>query len=167
VEHGEHDLRGRPLLLLVHVDGDAAAVVGDRDAVVRVDRDLDVVALTGQGLVDGVVHDLVDEVVKAAGPGGSDVHAGALADGLEALEHGDVLGSVGGAGLGGLLRQINLSFGACAAARRRSLRDETPRPTALRGPARGSLKYLQKDSSGRGRNRSADRYKIPANHADL
>ena len=32
VQDGEHDLGGRALLLLVHVDRDAAAVVGDRDA---------------------------------------------------------------------------------------------------------------------------------------
>ena len=44
------------------------------------------VAVAGHGLVDGVVDDLPDEVVEAARAGGADVHAGALADGLEALE---------------------------------------------------------------------------------
>ena len=62
-----------------------------RDGVVRVDDDLDRVGLAGQGLVDGVVHDLVDEVVEPALARGADVHAGALAHGLEALEDGDVL----------------------------------------------------------------------------
>ena len=42
-------------------------------------------------LVDGVVDDLVDEVVEAARARRADVHAGAQADRLEALEHGDVL----------------------------------------------------------------------------
>ena len=40
VQHGQDDLGRRALLLLVHVDRDAAAVVGDRDAVVRVQDDL-------------------------------------------------------------------------------------------------------------------------------
>ncbi len=53
-----------------------------------------VVAVAGERLVDGVVDDLVDEVVQAAHAGGPDVHAGALADGLETLEDGDVLGVV-------------------------------------------------------------------------
>ena len=44
------------------------------------------VAVAGQGLVDGVVDDLVDEVVQAARAGRADVHAGPLADRLQALE---------------------------------------------------------------------------------
>ena len=70
------------------------AVVDDRDRVVRVDRDLDRVAAAGQRLVDRVVDDLVDEVVQAAHAGRADVHARPLADRLETLEDGDVLGVV-------------------------------------------------------------------------
>ena len=58
------------------------------------DRDRDRVAVAGQRLVHRVVHDLVDEVVQAADPGRADVHAGTLANGLEALEDRDVLGVV-------------------------------------------------------------------------
>ena len=57
-------------------------------------RDLDVVAVAGEGLVDGVVDDLVDQVVQAALTGGADVHAGALAHRLEPLEHRDRAGVV-------------------------------------------------------------------------
>ena len=52
---------------------------------------VDLGAEAGERLVDGVVDDLVDEVVQAAHAGRADVHAGPLADGLEALEDGDVL----------------------------------------------------------------------------
>jgi hypothetical protein len=45
----------------------------------------------GHGLVDGVVHDLVHHVVQGVEAGAADVHAGALADGLEALEHLDLI----------------------------------------------------------------------------
>ena len=95
VQDGQHDLGGRALLLLHHVDRDAAAVVDHGDAVIRVDDDLDLVGLAGECLVDRVVHHLVDQVMEAAHPRGPDVHAGALADRLEALEDGDVLSSVG------------------------------------------------------------------------
>ena len=94
VKDGEHDLGGRLLLLLHDVDGDAAAVVRDGDAVVRVDGDLDLGRLAGERLVDGVVHHLVDQVMEAALPGGADVHAGPLANRLEALQNGDVLSGV-------------------------------------------------------------------------
>ena len=91
VQDGEHDLDGRQLLLLHDPDGDAAPVVDDRDGVVGVDRDVDARAVAGERLVDGVVDDLVDEVVQTAHAGRPDVHAGSLANRLEPLEHGDVL----------------------------------------------------------------------------
>ena len=103
VQHGQHDLDGRLALLLHRRDGDAAAVVDDRDRVVRVDRDVDAVAVAGERLVDGVVDDLVDQVVQPAHAGRADVHARALAHGLETLEDGDVLGVVAGARLAGLV----------------------------------------------------------------
>ena len=68
------------------VGGDAAAVVLDPDAAVGCRVTHDPVAVAGQRLVDGVVDDLPDQVVQAALTGGADVHAGALADRLEALE---------------------------------------------------------------------------------
>ena len=80
--------------------------------VVRVDGDLDLVALAGQRLVDRVVHDLVDEVMEAADARRADVHAGALAHRLEALEDGDVLRPVAAVALRlVLLRQAMPSVG--------------------------------------------------------
>src|SRR3954465_13213068 len=60
VQLGHDDLGGRALGLVVVLDtgGDAAAVVDDRDRVVRVDRHGDLVAEAGEGFVDRVVHDL-------------------------------------------------------------------------------------------------------------
>ena len=74
---------GRTPVIGVRVRGDAAPVVPDADALVRVDGDLDAVAVAADRLVYGVVDDLVDEVMEAPAPGVPDVHAGALANGLE------------------------------------------------------------------------------------
>ena len=76
-------------------DRDATAVVHDPHAAVGEQCDLDGVGVAGERLVDGVVHDLVDEVVQAALAGGADVHAGALADRLEAFEDSDRASVVG------------------------------------------------------------------------
>ena len=76
------------------VGRDAAAVVDDLDAAVGPQREHDAVAVAGERLVDGVVDDLGDQVVQAALTGRADVHAGPLADGLEALEHRDRRGVV-------------------------------------------------------------------------
>ena len=95
VEHREDHLEGALLRLGVLVHGDAAAVVADRDrAAVGVQRDGDVRGMAVHGLVHRVVEDLPDEVVKAGAADAADVHARALADGLEPLENGDVFGCV-------------------------------------------------------------------------
>ena len=105
VQHGEHDRDGRDALDRVDVDRDAAAVVDDLDAAVLQQRHDDPVAVAGQRLVDGVVDDLPHQVVQAALAGRADVHAGTLADRLEALEdldRGGVVrrGSVGSGTVG-------------------------------------------------------------------
>ena len=59
------------------------------------DRDDDLVAVPGQRFVDRVVDDLEDHMVQARAIGRiSDVHAGALAHGLQALEHLDGVGAI-------------------------------------------------------------------------
>ena len=64
------------------------------DAAVGLDDDVDAVAEAGHRLVDGVVDDLVDEVVQAALVGRADVHTGAAADGLQPFEDLDIGGCV-------------------------------------------------------------------------
>ncbi len=105
VQLGQRDLGGTALgLVLVvhlHAGGNAAAVVGDGDRVVRVDGDDDVVAMPGERFVDGVVHHFKDEVVQAGAVGGvADVHAGALAHRFQAFEDGDGAFAIAFAGAG-------------------------------------------------------------------
>jgi hypothetical protein len=107
VQLGHDDLGGGALevVVLLDVGRDAAAVVHHRDGVVGVDHDLDVVAVARQRLVDGVVHHLEHHVVQARAVGRvADVHAGALAHGIEPLEDLDarriVLGRHAAVGIG-------------------------------------------------------------------
>ena len=131
VQDGEHDLEGGLVLLLHLRDRDAAAVVDDGDRVVGMDRHRDGVAVARERLVDGVVHNLVDQVVQPAHAGRADVHAGTLADGLEAFENRDVLGVVA--------RWLLLSVGWVAGAQGSlSSTQATPRRDDHRpGPGRG------------------------------
>ena len=94
VQLGEDHLDAGESGLGFHVHGDAAAVVVDFHRVVRVQDDLDVVPEAGQGFVHRVVDDLPQAVHQAAGIGGTDVHARALADGFEALQDRKVPGGV-------------------------------------------------------------------------
>jgi hypothetical protein len=96
VEVGEDEFEGGDFLLGVHGDGDAAPVVFDGDGAVEVDFEFDGGGVTGEGFVNGVVHDFIDAVVEAGLVGVADIHSGAFADGFEAFEALDVGGFVGG-----------------------------------------------------------------------
>jgi hypothetical protein len=58
------------------------------------DDDFDVLAETGERLVNGIVHDFVHEVVKTSFAGVTDVHCGAFANSLDALQFLDFVGGV-------------------------------------------------------------------------
>jgi hypothetical protein len=79
----------------VHVDRDAAAIVFDGHRVVAVDRDDDLVAVSGLCFVDRIVDKLEHHMVEPrAVIGIADVHPRALADRLQALENLDAVGGV-------------------------------------------------------------------------
>ena len=112
VEIGEHEFDGGHAEFRVHVHRDAAAVVGDGNRAIDVDGDLDAGAIAGEVFVDRVVQNLENAVVETALVGVADIHAGALADGLETFEFVDLCGIVlllgGDLGLGllGLVRSL-------------------------------------------------------------
>src|SRR6185436_16518048 len=83
-------------LVVFHGAGrDAAAVVEHRHRVVGVDGEHDFVAVAGERLVHCVVDDFEHHVVQAGAIGGvADVHPGALAHRLEALQDLDAVGFV-------------------------------------------------------------------------
>jgi hypothetical protein len=87
------------------VDRNPAALVDHGAAVVGVKGYRDRITVAGEGLVDRVVHDLVDEVMEAPGSGRADIHSRPLPDGLETFENRDVLCPVGILGGGFLLSQ--------------------------------------------------------------
>ncbi len=87
---GHDDFSGRNALGWMDVGRNAAAVVTDGDGAIGVEDDDDAVAIASQSLVDGIVDDLIDHVVKAGTIiGVADIHAGPLANGVEALQHLD------------------------------------------------------------------------------
>jgi hypothetical protein len=90
VQRAEDDLK-RALVgeLRMRVDGDATAVVADGDGVIGMQLHLDAGGMAGHRLVHGVVEHLGHQVVQRALIGAADIHAGALADGLQPLQHLD------------------------------------------------------------------------------
>src|SRR5204862_409641 len=70
----------------MHVHGDSPAIVGDTEAAIHVDLDVDVGAEAADGFIDAVIDQFVDEVVQAARTGVADVHAGSQADVVRVLQ---------------------------------------------------------------------------------
>ncbi len=79
----------------MRIDGDAAAIVDDREAVARIERDFDPAGMPRDGLVHRIVEHFGGEMVERALVGAADIHARAAADGLEPLEHFDRRGVIG------------------------------------------------------------------------
>ncbi len=101
VELGHDDLGSRNAFLGMHVDRDPTAVVADGNAVVGMDFHHDFSRMTGQRLINAIVHDFVDHVVQArAIVGVADIHAGALANRLQPLENFDRISAIFGRILG-------------------------------------------------------------------
>ena len=102
-DFGHDHLKGRDALLFVDADGNATAVVFYANAVGFGDGHVDRVAMPGQRLVNGVVNDLIHQVVQAANAHISNVHGGAHAHVFHALEGLDIGCVVFGGTWGGFL----------------------------------------------------------------
>src|ERR1700730_12204546 len=96
MQFGHHDLRGGDLLAvnLHRVNGNAAAVVHDRNGVVEMNGGFDLVGVTGKRFVHRVVHYFVDQMVQAHLAGRTDVHSGTFSHRPHAAKHFDRVGVV-------------------------------------------------------------------------
>ena len=87
MQDGINDFNGGDVEFCIFAGRNAAAVVGDADDVARQDRDGNRIAGAGKRFVNGVVDDFINEMMKSAHGGRTDVHAGPLPDGLQALQN--------------------------------------------------------------------------------
>ena len=94
VQHGKDNRHRRDAQLWLDANRDAAAVILDAHNVPRQQVDQDLGAVPGHNLVDGVVHNLIDQVMKTLRPGGADVHARALAHRVQPLQDLNITGII-------------------------------------------------------------------------
>ena len=91
VQDGEHDLDSGSLsfsMIATGIPRPSSVTVTELSGWITI---VDVVAVPGECFINSVINNFVHEVMKAPWPRGADVHAGALANRLEALEYRDVL----------------------------------------------------------------------------
>ena len=75
---------------------DAAPIIHHGHTAVSVDDDVDAAAGTHQRFVNGIIHNLIHEMVKRFQIGPAHVHTGSAADGFQPLQHLDIFGTVTG-----------------------------------------------------------------------
>ena len=85
VKHGEYDLRRRDSKLCVHTARDAASVVLNGYASVRMKGHFYLRTYPRHRFVDGIVHDFIYEMMKAPLRGGADIHTGTLPNRFKSL----------------------------------------------------------------------------------
>ena len=78
----------------MRIDRDATAIVAHRQPVALLQRDLDEAGMAGDRLVHRIVEDFRRQMVQRGFVGAADIHAGAAAHRLQALQDLDVLGGV-------------------------------------------------------------------------
>ena len=88
VEHSVNHLESGPPGLGLDIHGNTAAVILYANSTISLHGDISTVAR--QSFVDGVVYDLIDQVMQTAFRGGTDIHARTLAHSLQPFEHLDL-----------------------------------------------------------------------------
>ena len=91
MQDGEYHLNRRNARLMIDSHGNAAAIVRYRHGIIRIDDHLNGITVAGQGLVNRIVHDLINQMVKASAGGRSDVHARPFPNSLQALQNLDLV----------------------------------------------------------------------------
>ena len=87
VEDGKNYFHRRLTLGGVDVYGNTATIVDYADTAVFAHEDFNVVTVAGERLINRVVDDLIDQVVKTTGTGRTDIHTGALANCFKAFKN--------------------------------------------------------------------------------
>ena len=90
VQNRHDNLNGGKTLSWVDSNRNSTPVVRYPQATVLQDHHFDMVAVSCQGLIHSIVHNLVHQVMKSAFPCGTDVHSRTFTNGLQALKYGDV-----------------------------------------------------------------------------
>ena len=90
MEYGEYNSDCGNSQFGLDIHRDTTAVIPDPDHIVGQQFHFDMGTEPRQSLVDGIVHDLIDQMVQALGTGGTDIHARALADGFQAFQDLDL-----------------------------------------------------------------------------
>ena len=87
VQFGKNDLKPRDVELWVRVSRHAPAIVPNAGRAILMQGYLHLISKIIGRLINGVVNDFPQQMMQAAGPGGTNVHARTVPDRVQFLEH--------------------------------------------------------------------------------
>ena len=79
---------------VVHIGRNTTAVIHNGDTVIFINGDHNILTVTRQRLIDGVIHDFIDKMVEPLLAGAPDIHPRSLLDRLKAFQHLYLVGSI-------------------------------------------------------------------------
>ncbi|KAF5032528.1 hypothetical protein DSECCO2_616350 [anaerobic digester metagenome] len=95
MKYRQGHFHGRTAGLGLGIHRDTAAVIPHGDAVIFVNRNVNLGTITGQGFVDAVVDDFINKMMQAANTGITNVHAGTNANCLQPFQYLNLIGIIG------------------------------------------------------------------------
>ena len=87
----KYDFNCRQSCFFLDIDRDSTSVINDRDRIIRVDLHINGVAVSCQGLIHCVIHDLIYQMVKSPRRRTSNVHSRSFSYSLKSLQNLDLI----------------------------------------------------------------------------
>ena len=87
MQHREHDFKRRTAGLCLNVHGNTAAIIYHGNGSVGINLHQNFRAIPCQRFVDGVIYDLIHQMVQTGRRRGPDIHAGPLTNRLQPLQN--------------------------------------------------------------------------------
>ena len=87
VQNGQNNGQGGDTHFVVNCNGDSSSVITDGNDIVGMYFNLDMSTEAGECLVDGVIDNLVNQVVKSSRTCRADIHTGPFTNGLKTFKN--------------------------------------------------------------------------------
>ena len=94
MKDGKYHLHRRDPGLFLDVHRDPAAVVHHRNGIIRVDLDVDGITVSRQGLIHGIVYDLIYKMMKSPGGSAPNIHSRSFSYCFKAFQDLNLVGSI-------------------------------------------------------------------------
>ena len=94
MKHGKDHLHRRNAGLVIDSHRNAASIVSNCNRIILLNRHVNIFAEACQGLIHGIVYNLINQMMKSTGGGASNVHTRSLPDCFQSFQNLDLICSV-------------------------------------------------------------------------